>query len=138
MSLWDWAVEAYGRDPAAWLALQDDHGQNVPLLLWAAWAGTSEAAVLDRGAAVAREWEGSVTGPLRGVRRRLEPGAVREAVKAAELAAERVLLERLEPLAPRAEGDPAAAMAAASAAWGRPAAERLFKDVAALLYPSRC
>ena len=39
MRLWDWAVAAYGADGVAdaCLELQDAAGQNVPLLLWAAW-----------------------------------------------------------------------------------------------------
>ena len=40
MSLWDWSLEAYGQPgvPEACLALQDGHGQNTSLLLWAVWA----------------------------------------------------------------------------------------------------
>jgi uncharacterized protein (TIGR02444 family) len=37
---WEWALDAYARPGVAeaCLELQDVHGQNVPLLLWAAWA----------------------------------------------------------------------------------------------------
>ena len=39
MSFWDWAVEAYGRPGVDGLCIeaQDQHGQSVPYLLWAAW-----------------------------------------------------------------------------------------------------
>ncbi|OZA82811.1 MAG: TIGR02444 family protein, partial [Caulobacter sp. 39-67-4] len=40
MTLWDWALQVYARQDVAdaCLSLQDAHGQNVPYLLWAAWA----------------------------------------------------------------------------------------------------
>ena len=61
--------------------------------------------------------------PLRMARRALKTPQfasddAREDVKAAELKAERTLLERLEPLAPRAAGDPMQTLTAASTAWG--------------------
>ncbi|MFY8164916.1 MAG: TIGR02444 family protein [Brevundimonas sp.] len=39
MSLWDWALTAYAAEGVAdaCLELQDAAGQNIPLLLWAAW-----------------------------------------------------------------------------------------------------
>ena len=134
MRLWDWAAAAYARRgvEAACLALQDEHGQSAPYLLWAAWAGVADAGVLARAADLARRWEAGVGAPLRTTRRTLkEPMApvgeaarqvLREEVKAAELAAERVLLDTLEQLAPRGRAeDLPAVLAAACAAWGRPA-----------------
>lgn len=131
MGLWNWAVDTYGRAGVAQaaLTLQDEHGQNVPLLLWAAFARTTDPQALAAAAALARTWEATAILPLRGVRRALKapqpptPDATREAlraqVKAAELAAERCLLEALEaidpgraPLVPLGE-----AMAAAGRAW---------------------
>lgn len=113
---WDWAVKAYARDGVAdaCLALQDDHGQCVPLLLWAAWRarvgqgiGESEAS---KAAGIARLWSEDVVAPLRQVRRRLktplESGdeairlPLREKIKALELDAERALMARLEALVP--------------------------------------
>jgi uncharacterized protein (TIGR02444 family) len=110
VSLWDFAVALYNRPGVeeTCLTLQDDHGQSVALLLWRLWAldraidaGQLRAAVL-----ICRAWEGSVLAPLRSVRRGLRepvPGvadparlALRESVKADELAAEHVLLEALE------------------------------------------
>ena len=124
MSLWDWAVAAYAQPGVedACLTLQDEHGQNVPFLLWAAWGGTG----FEQGAELARAWERSVVGPLRGVRRAMtspplidEP--LREEVKAVELKAERRLLEALEKLGGRKEGDVLQSLTAASAAWSPPA-----------------
>ena len=133
-SLWDWALAAYARPGAAdaCLALQDAHGQNVCLLLWAVWAETQDPALLARGADLARRWEATAVSPLRAVRRALQADvalvaedareALRREVKATELRAERVLLESLEALGRRSEATPAlAALQAASRAWGEPA-----------------
>ena len=111
MRLWDWALEAYARQPVAeaCLNLQDAHGPNVPYLLWAAWmAGEGRKAELKDAAKVMRAWDAEVGAPLRGVRRALKPSrpavddaakdAFREAVKAVELNGERVLMESLEAL----------------------------------------
>ena len=112
MKLWDWAVGAYDRSDVAdaCLKLQDSYGQNVPFLLWAAWAHPDEA-TLKRGRQIAKDWDRAVTGPLRAVRRELKGSApheeLRADIKAAELKAERALLE---------------ALTAASTAWGAGAA----------------
>ena len=111
MRLWDWALEAYARQPVAeaCLNLQDAHGQNVPWLLWAAWmAGEGRTADLQDAAKMMRAWDVEVGAPLRGVRRALKPArppvddaakeALRDAVKAVELKGERVLMESLEAL----------------------------------------
>jgi uncharacterized protein (TIGR02444 family) len=111
MRLWDWALEAYARQPVAeaCLNLQDAHGQNVPYLLWAAWmAGEGRTADLKEAAKLMRAWDAEVGAPLRGVRRALKPSrppiddaakeALRDAVKAVELKGERVLMESLEAL----------------------------------------
>jgi uncharacterized protein (TIGR02444 family) len=143
MALWDWALEVHGWAgvDAALIALQDDHGQCVSYLLWAAWTASAgrplDAASLDRGADLTRRWEGEVTSPLRAARRGLKPAwpgvadAAREAlrgrVKADELDAERCLLEALEALSPigaptgaPAGANVAQALVAASAAWNAP------------------
>ncbi|PVM86201.1 TIGR02444 family protein [Caulobacter radicis] len=109
MRFWDWALSVYARQPvaAACLHLQDAHGQNVPFLLWAAWAALEGRPVdLPRAAALVRAWDAEVGAPLRGVRRALKPtrrdvddtarDAFREQIKAAELAGEKVLMESLE------------------------------------------
>lgn len=144
MRFWDWAVEAYARQPVAdaCLHLQDAHGQNVPWLLWAAWmAGAGRGADLKAAAGLMRAWDAEIGAPLRSVRRALKAPrppvaetakeALREAVKAVELHGERVLMESLEALS----GPPGAPIAvldglvAAAEASGdpprRPALEQL-------------
>jgi len=109
MRFWDWALSVYARQPvaAACLHLQDAHGQNVPFLLWAAWAALEGRPVdLPRAAALVRAWDAEVGAPLRGVRRALKPSrpdmaddareTFRQQVKAVELAGEKVLMESLE------------------------------------------
>ena len=115
---WDWAVAAYAKPGVAeaCLDLQDSHGQNVPLLLWALWRGGDVAAAVD----LARAWEDEVVGPLRGVRRRLKGRAgaetLRERVKAVELEAERTLMLALEAVAGPVLD--AGALVKAAEAWG--------------------
>ena len=145
MPLWEWAVEAYsepGVEPAC-LALQDDHGQNVSYLLWAAWARTVDPALLARAADIARRWEVLTLGPIRLVCRALKPGfsgvpdgareGLREDVKAAELRAERVLLEALEALGGVGDAEMPRALQAASAAWGNAAPAKALAALATAL-----
>lgn len=112
--LWDWAVAVYARDGVAeaCLALQDEHGQCVPLLLWAAWAAHGGHEILEaeagHAARIARVWSEDVITPLRQVRRRLKTALedgdeaarlpLREKIKALELDAERALMVRLAAL----------------------------------------
>lgn len=133
MSFWDWALAAYDRPgvPDACLALQDNHGQQTAFLLWAAWAAPDRTQ-LETGAELARHWDRSILGPLRQSRRALKPVLrpvddarrldLREDVKAAELKAERLLMETLEGLSARpASPDGAlAALVEAGKAWGDP------------------
>jgi uncharacterized protein (TIGR02444 family) len=137
---------AYGRPGVAGLCveLQDQEGQSVALLLWAAWARPDDPAVAARACDLARTWEATAIGPLRAARRGLRPPmppipdsareVLRAQVQAVELAAERVLLETLEALgSPGTAGDPGRALVAVSAAWGRTAsADRLAALAAAL------
>jgi len=120
MSLWTWAVAAYaapGVDIAC-LDLQDAQNQNVPLLLWAAWAAAAGRSLdddtLEAAADTARAWQDSAIAPLRAVRRTLKTRipdmddqareTVRTQVKALELQAERHLLDALEALTPVESG----------------------------------
>jgi uncharacterized protein (TIGR02444 family) len=128
--LWDYAVALYGRPGVeqACLVLQDEHGVDVPCLLFVAWLGGVCGVELD--AAGAREigssvahWQNEVVGPLRQARRRLreaplpranaEAAALRARVKAIELDAERIELAALErigrDLPARSEPHPALA-----------------------------
>lgn len=138
MRLWDWALEAYARPgvEALCLELQDQDGQCVSFLLWAAWAAiegrTPDADRLATAAGVARDWEAFVGSPLRAARRGLkrpfagvaevEREALRLRLGVEELAAEGLLLEALEALSPPEGGkaDLAEALAAAGAAWSPP------------------
>jgi uncharacterized protein (TIGR02444 family) len=146
VSLWDWTLKAYAQPgvPEACLALQDEHGQNTSLLLWAVWAEAADAARLASAAKLAHAWEAETLVPLRRVRRALktplppvpDPAreALREDVKAAELRAERVLMETLEAIGPERSGAPAlSALKAASAAWGDPAPDEALAALAAAL-----
>ncbi|THD62401.1 TIGR02444 family protein [Phenylobacterium sp.] len=146
MALWDWTLRAYGQPgvPDTCLTLQDAHGQNTPLLLWAVWAEADDPALLARAADLAHRWDALAVGPLRDLRRALKPAfagvedrereGLREDVKAAELRAERVLMEALEALGGEPGGAPAlAALEAASKAWGRPAPADALAALAAAL-----
>jgi uncharacterized protein (TIGR02444 family) len=132
--LWDWVLGAYERPGVAetCLKLQDEHGQNTSLLLWALRARPAAGAALDRAAKVARAWDETVLHPLRTVRRQLKAPCppvedlaregLRADVKAAELRAERVLVETLEGLGVAGDGGSALeAVTAATRAWGRTA-----------------
>jgi uncharacterized protein (TIGR02444 family) len=148
---WDWAVRAYGRPGAAeaCLALQDDSGQNVPLMLWVVWRARTgsepDGAALAAAADLAQRWEDAVVGPLRRVRRDLRsplPGpsegereAFRLRVKGVELEAERLLMSALEAL----DGDSAepcgeaGLLSRAAEAYGRPTPPEAFADLLARL-----
>lgn len=122
MRLWDWAARAYAAEGVsdACLELQDAAGQNVPLLLWAAWIAATgrqvDAEAREDACDIARAWDESTIAPLRAVRRRLKTRipdldddsreAVRDQVKALELEAERRLLSALERLTADDAGRP--------------------------------
>jgi uncharacterized protein (TIGR02444 family) len=135
---WDWALAAY-RGPGvseACLTLQDTHGQNVPLMLWAGWTAASGRALdeetIEAACDAARAWDGAAVGPLRAIRRTLKAPipdigdagreALRDQVKAVELAAERALMTDLEALVSESGGPPTAtldALVAVARVWAR-------------------
>lgn len=145
MDIWTWAQEAYARPGVApaCLALQDEHGQNVSYLLWAAWSGAREPELLRRAAEIALGWDAAGLLALRQARRGMKAPvegvpdgprqALREQVKACELAAERVLLEALASLGVGDKGSAVEALTAASAAWTRPAPAHALAALAAAL-----
>ena len=117
-ALWRFAVSLYGRDGVAeaCLALQDEHGVDIPLCLFLLWAGrrgglTSDAA--EAAAALSADWTARCVAPIRAVRRDLKRGAAefarlevatepfRSDLKAIELAAERLQLRALARLSRR-------------------------------------
>lgn len=150
-ALWDWATRAWAAPGVAEaaLSLQDHQGQNPPLLLWAGWCARTgrplDDETLEAASDTARAWNGTVVAPLRAVRRTLKTPipdledaarlAVRDQVKAVELAAERHLLEALEALAgpPGAPRPPVEALAAAARAWDRTVPRAGLQRLAALL-----
>jgi uncharacterized protein (TIGR02444 family) len=146
MSLWDWTLKTYERPgvPEACLTLQDEHGLNTSLLLWAAWADPDDAA-LASAVAAGKAWDDQVLWPLRRVRRDLKAAmggiadearlALREDVKAAELRAERVLMEGFETLAGAAAGqvDLTTALTRAARAWNGSAPDGALNTLATAL-----
>lgn len=106
--LWTFATGAYDAAGAACLALQDRHGVDVTILLFAAWVGeTRGVAMGDAQIAQAddwiADWRDGVVQPLRTLRRRLKHTGtedLRSAILAAELEAERISLATLERNAP--------------------------------------
>lgn len=146
MSLWDWVLAAYGRPgvPETCLTLQDAYGQNTSFLLWALRTRAADPALLAPAAEVTRLWDERALSPLREVRRALKPACppvgdgaretLREEVKAAELHAERVLVETLEQLCDAVGGGSGlAALKAAAQAWGEPAPDPVLASLAAML-----
>jgi uncharacterized protein (TIGR02444 family) len=136
MSLWDWSVQAWAIEGVAivGLDLQDAQGQNVPLLLWAAWAARTGRApdedAIEAACDITRVWQDNAIAPLRGVRRGLKHRipdmddgareAIRAQVKAIELEAERQHLMALEALSPADHGPPVPVLPvliAVSRAW---------------------
>ncbi|HEY2050329.1 MAG TPA: TIGR02444 family protein [Caulobacteraceae bacterium] len=144
MRTWDFILRIYAGDGVqpACLALQDDHGQCVPLLLWRVWTLTEDrlvdAEALASAVAIARAWHTEVIEPIRGVRRRLKAPlppvddearlAFRQEIAARELTAERLLIDTLETLTERpgpAGIPPLAELSRTAQAWGRTAPEGL-------------
>jgi uncharacterized protein (TIGR02444 family) len=121
-ALWRFAVAVYQKPGVsdACLLLQDRHGCNVTLLLFAAWAGAERGVALtaDEVAAAGnavRPWHGEVVEPLRAVRRRLKHGPppapddatakLRARIQAIEIDAERIELETLAGFLPERRDD---------------------------------
>jgi uncharacterized protein (TIGR02444 family) len=118
VSLWEFALATYGCPgvDGACLALQDEFGLDVNVILLCLWLGRDGhdiAPVLDRILEVSDEWQAAIV-PLRTGRRvlkeiiarRATPGegdslaAARERIKACELDVERGEIEELGALAP--------------------------------------
>jgi len=100
-ALWRFCLRVYAAPGAAdaCLALQDEAGVDIPLLLAALWSAVEGPGVLDAAAltaldAVVADWRDNVVRPLRRIRRWMKASGhaahpLRERVKADELAAER-------------------------------------------------
>lgn len=105
LSFWDFSLAFYERPTVAQacLDLQDDHGQDVNLVLFCFWAAghgkTLQAAELEELWQVISPWQEHVVRPLRQVRRwmkrpevlqRADCASLRETLKQQELEAERL------------------------------------------------
>ena len=128
-SLWRFSLAFYAHPGVseALIGLQERAGCDVNLMLFALWLGVSgrgrltkeELAIATR---IARPIGADIVEPLRGLRRKLrsDPDAdvqrLREGIKALELAAEKILQNRLARIAgPAGRADPARRAAAAHA-----------------------
>lgn len=132
---WEFSLRVYGGKGVAetCLALQDECGADVNIVLFCCWAGASGGRALDadllrRAAEMVAPWQGEVVGVLRTGRRRLKRGfegiardrteALRSSIAAIEIEAEhaeQILLAEAFPL-PRHVGDAPGQRAAAVAA----------------------
>jgi uncharacterized protein (TIGR02444 family) len=126
---WQFSLEYYARPgvEAACLALQDEAGADVDLLLYLLFCARhgralsgEEVARLDR---LVADWRAEVVRPLRAIRRRLKTGfpdiaaeALRSEVKRLELEAERLQQQQMETAAPPASLGAASAPAPAARA----------------------
>jgi uncharacterized protein (TIGR02444 family) len=117
-SLWDFALSFYACPGVsdACLRLQDEHGIDINMLMFAAWAGQVRGVSLSEDDAsqvigASRPWQEQVVAPVRDLRRRLKKvdglagdahlAGMLDAVKALELQGERAELEKTEALASR-------------------------------------
>ncbi len=137
VTLWDWAGQAWTKPgvSAAYQTLQDDHGQCVPLLLWALWLAeakrTPDPAAIRTAILFCHSIDATKIERLRALRRVAAP-TDQAALLKQELEAERVLMNRLEsiPLSDvRAFVQPDVTLAAISAGWGHPLAPGAFIDL---------
>ena len=112
---WDFSLAFYAKPgaSAACLALQDEFGADVDMVLFALWSarrgcglGAAELDAVDAAIAV---WRQSVVQPIRAARRACRPGppgapdaaeALRKQLLGAELAAERLQQGAMQALAP--------------------------------------
>jgi uncharacterized protein (TIGR02444 family) len=116
-TFWDFSLRAYGQPGVAQacLALQDEHGADVNLLLFFCWAESRgvgmDDATFQQALGFSRAWADKVVRPLRGVRRWMKSDgcsdpladfdtcmALREAVKKVELRAEKSQQAALESM----------------------------------------
>jgi uncharacterized protein (TIGR02444 family) len=106
-ALWDYCLEVYARPGVeqACLALQDDYGLDVNLLLLSCWLGEQQRPfnndLLTQLLQMSTQWQRELIAPLRSSRRWLkhQGGALsqlRENIKAVELQAEREYIAALE------------------------------------------
>ncbi len=102
--MWDFSLRLYEQEgiAALCLTLQDRHGLDVNLLLYAAYAAACDIALamadLEAVDAAVADWREGMLRPLRALRRQLDGGetpAARQALLQAELALEREQQDRM-------------------------------------------
>ncbi len=112
-SLWDFALALYAAPGVenVCLRLQDDFQANTNVVLWSCWLDALNIRLtperLEQAQKRIASWDNTVVAPLRQLRRDLKQQAsqdqqvdsCRQAIKSAELAAEKVELDWLEALA---------------------------------------
>ena len=150
--LWLFSLDVYGRPGVApaCLALQDEAGADVNLVLFLLWCAAT-GRPLDAAAVAAADtglerWREAVVEPLRAVRRAMKADLLpavdtegcRQRIKAVELDAERLSQEALLAIAPaRGLGDASAAAAAHLALYashlGRPLPQDALRTLLAAL-----
>jgi len=112
---WRWSLAVYDRPGLSdrLIALQDEFGLDVNLILWACWSGLYVGAMpelaLRKAGDVSQRWSSDVVAPLRKARRALKfpprqvspeaAEALRARVQKSELEAERVQQAMLEEIA---------------------------------------
>ncbi|MGH1441442.1 MAG: TIGR02444 family protein [Cellvibrionaceae bacterium] len=115
--LWSFACEVYSNSSVAeaCLALQDRYDVDVPLLLFCCWAGRDYGELpkelLQQALSFTKAWSSNTTKPLRAIRRDMKTSYspqwpvsdtdwsdLREQVKRAELASEKLMLDGLSRL----------------------------------------
>jgi len=103
-TLWEFSIATYRRPgvEAACLALQDNLGADVNILMYSCWHGALAPQELQALLAAVAPWQSDIVGNLRAVRRALKPmlaelgdlgedaGALRRKVAALELEAEKL------------------------------------------------
>jgi len=115
LAFWDYSLQVYARTQVATalIRLQDQLGADVNVMLWCCWLvqcrnTTPERGALEAATAAVAPWREAVVEPLRALRRRIKSAeelrdfvgaqTARDAVLAAELAAEKAVQLTLESL----------------------------------------
>lgn len=119
-TLWEYACEFYGQEPVKerCLHLQYVYGANVNVILWLCWLDANEwrlaPEVLDEALAIVNASGPNILKSLRELREQLAMGSnftrvqqqlIRKHMLAAELAIEKIVLQRLQDLTARVYTD---------------------------------
>jgi uncharacterized protein (TIGR02444 family) len=94
-AFWAWSLAKYPAVESLALRLQDEHGADVNLLLFCAFAGRVAPEALEAAERAAEPWRREVVEPLRRARRAARGTPLHAALKSAELEAERLAQLRI-------------------------------------------